>query len=239
MSSNSRTTKRGGSNRKSSREQRVNDCVLSPAQVADTQCTPQTENSILDLKEFLLVSESSNKTSKESNSQEYDSGKPSSSNGERDYSVEPFAKNLHHCKAVEQTILRLQLDLTSIDRKLNEPVDSISSLHSSVHVFRFDCLYVLERISVFQMDLLNEDFKLYSSSEPQLKRLENKCYDLIKVCDAAASKRIVDDIEDHGLTSKVSAEPFQNQNKSQLFIPPLVAPPSIPAPSLHPTPSPV
>ena len=88
------------------------------------------------------------------------------------------------------------------------------------------------------MDLLNEDFTLYSSSESQLKRLENKCYDLIKVCDAAASKRIVDGIEDHGLTSKVSAESFQNQNKSQLFIPPLVAPPSIPAASLHPTLSP-
>ena len=72
-----------------------------------------------------------------------------------------------------------------------------------------------------------------------MKRLENKCCDLITVSDAAASKRIVDDIEDHGLTSKVSAEPFQNQNKSQLFIPPLVAPPSIPAASLHPTPSPV
>ena len=41
------------------------------------------------------------------------------------------------------------------------------------------------------------------------------------------------------MTSKVSAEPFQNQNKSQLFIPPLVAPPSIPAASLHLTPSPV
>ena len=90
------------------------------------------------------MSESSNKTSKESNSQEYDSGKLSNSNGEQDYSVEPFVKGLDHCKAVKQTILRLQLDLASIDRKLNEPVGSISSLHSDLHALRSDCLSVLE-----------------------------------------------------------------------------------------------
>ena len=99
--------------------------------------------------------------------------KSSSTNSEQDYSVDPLVKSLNHCKAVKQTILRLQLDLTSKDRKLNELVGSDSSLHSDVHALRSDCLSVLERISVFQMELLDEDFILYWSSKSQLKRLEN------------------------------------------------------------------
>ena len=80
--------------------------------------------------------------------------------------------------------------MTPIDKKLNEPVGNISSQHSNAHALRFYCLSVLEQIFVFQMDPLNEDFKLYSSSEPQLNRLENMCYDLIKVCDAAPTSAL-------------------------------------------------
>ena len=205
MKSNSRTSKNVGSSKKGFRGQKAKEFILSPPEVADTQCTLRKENSIASLKELSLSSESLNKTIKESNSQEYDPSQPSNSNSEQDCNAEPFVKGHDRCKAVKQTILRLELDLTSIDKKLNAPLGSSgNSLHGDVYALRSSCLFVLERISVFQINLLDEDFEIYSSSESQLKRLENKCYDLIKVCDDAASKRIVGDCEDQGLSSNVS-----------------------------------